>query len=67
MYVGGVEEAAERRLQIEQVKVIAGGSVAPAFRNRLMDGDTDADRLPQGHAGKGVVAIAKIEVVEPGL
>jgi hypothetical protein len=65
--IRGVEEAAKHGLQAEQVKVIAGSGVAQGFRNRLIDGDTDTDRFPNRHAGEGAVAIAKIEVIGPGL
>ena len=45
VFVGSVKEAAERRLQAEDIEVVAGGGDAPGLRDRLIQGDADAENL----------------------
>ena len=45
VFVRGMEEASERGLQAEHIEVVAGGGDAPGLRDRLIQGDADAENL----------------------
>src|SRR5580692_7648536 len=62
-----MEEAAENRLETEDIEVVAGGSVAPASGVRFSYTESNALDLVGHQSAEGCVAVAVVEIVTIGL
>src|SRR5271154_2096036 len=58
-----MEEAAENRLETEDVEVVAGGSVAPASGVRFSYAESNTLDLVGHQSAEGCVAVAVVEIV----
>src|SRR5258708_21092797 len=62
-----MEEAAESRLEAEDIEVVAGGSVSPASGVRFSCTESNALDLVGHQSAEGGVSVAVVEIVTIGL
>src|ERR1700756_729017 len=62
-----MEEAAENRLQTEDIEVVAGGSVAPASGVRFSYTESNALDLVGHQSAEGCVSFSVVQIVTIGL
>src|SRR5260370_35876779 len=62
-----MEEAAENRIETEDIEVVAGGNVAPASGVRFSYTESNSLDLVGHQSAEGCVAVAVVEIVTIGL
>ena len=65
--VGGVKNAAEERLNADEVEVISAGGITGGADRIVAGIECGEDHLPRGETLEGVVAIAEVAVVGQGV